>query len=450
MKRFKLLGIIVGIFAVVLIACFPMLMEDMDKSKIGINQIPISGTYEYWTNGGFQWQKFGNVSVYDKTSQIWFNEVKKDQDGNVSVDVSMENPAMAITYNDKGKGFVLGSVRVEMPLEQKYLERIQTHYGSQERLIKDLVKPTLGKVVISCGPLMSSLESVSEKRTDLIALITDQLNYGVYKTRVKTVETINPLTGEKQLQKVAEAISDSLAPNGVKRQEESPFAFYGLKVSQLSINDLEYESATLAQISKQREADMSIVTAKAKALEAVQKTIQIEEEGKASAAQAKWEQEKVKAVEVTKAQQAFEVAELQAKEANEKAKKIIAEGRAEAEANKLKVQAGLTPQAFFLIQRIGTLDIDMILHRLLEIVLEYRVNGLFDVLLRQDIAQVIQVGQHLSKDLIRQASGAVLVFIGVNIVDHLDIIVASPQQGIHFFASFAERFDIFFRMSGIP
>lgn len=51
MKRFKLLGIIVGIFAVVLIACFPMLMEDMDKSKIGINQIPISGTYEYWTNG---------------------------------------------------------------------------------------------------------------------------------------------------------------------------------------------------------------------------------------------------------------------------------------------------------------------------------------------------------------------------------------------------------------
>lgn len=344
MKRFKLIGIIVGIIALVFIGTLPMMVEDMDKSKIGINQIPITGTYEYWTNGGFQWQKYGNVSIYDKTSQIWFNEVKKDDNGNVYVDQTLENPAMAITYNDKGKGFVLGSVRVEMPLESKYLERIQTHYGSQERLIKDLVKPTLGKVVISCGPLMSSLESVSEKRTDLIALITDQLNYGVYKTKVRAVEITNPLTGEKQLQKVAEAIQDSLAPNGVKRQEESPFAFYGLKVSQLSINDLEYEAATLAQISKQREADMSIVTAKAKALEAVQRTIQIEEEGKASAAQAKWEQEKVKAVEVTKAQQAFEVAELQAKEANEKAKKIIAEGRAEAEANKLKVQAGLTPQ----------------------------------------------------------------------------------------------------------
>lgn len=43
---------------------------------------------------------------------------------------------------------------------------------------------------------------------------------------------------------------------------------------------------------------MSIITAKSKALEAIQRTIQIEEEGKASAAQAKWEQEKIKAVEV--------------------------------------------------------------------------------------------------------------------------------------------------------
>lgn len=251
---------------------------------------------------------------------------------------------MAIQYNDKGKGFVLGSVRVEMPLESKYLERIQTHYGSQEKLINDLIKPTLGKVIISCGPLMSSLESVSEKRTDLIAYITDQLNYGVYKTTVKTIEVINPLTNEKQIQKIAEVVEDSLAPNGIRRQEESPFSFYGLKVSQLSINDMEYEAATLAQISKQREADMSIVTAKAKALEAVQRTTQITEEGKAAAEKAKWEQERIKAVEVTKAQQAYEVAALQAKEAQEKAKKIVAEGKAQAEANRLKVQAGLTPQ----------------------------------------------------------------------------------------------------------
>lgn len=335
---------IIAVLVVAFLCMIPKLGEDMDKKQIGVNQIPFTGTLEYWTNGGFQFQKMGTVTIYDKTSQIWFNELIRKDDGNVTVSPELENPAMPITYNDKGKGFVLGSVRVEMPLEGKYLERIQTHYGSQEKLIRDLIKPTLNKVIIACGPLMSSLESVSEKRTDLIALITDQLNAGVYKTQVRTVEVLNPITNEKQITKIAEAIPDSLSPNGIKRQEASPFAFYGLKVSQLSISDLEYENATLAQISKQREADMSIITAKSKALEAIQRTIQIEEEGKASAAQAKWEQEKIKAVEVTKAQQAYEVAQLQAKEAAEKAKKIIEEGKAEAEANRLKVQAGLTPQ----------------------------------------------------------------------------------------------------------
>ncbi len=339
-KKFIYGGI--SLVALVVFAfCIPKMAEDVDNKKIIVCQFPWTGEMEYWTTPGFKWQGFGSITEYYKTNQIWFNEIRKDKAGNVTP--TGDNPAMPITYNDKGKGYILGSVRVELPLERKYLERIQTHYSGMDRLVNELIRPTLGKVVISCGPLMSSLESVSEKRTDLIAYITDQLNYGVYKTSVKAVESLNPLTGEKQIVKVAEAIRDSISPNGIKRQEESPFAYYGLKVSQLSISDMEYEPATLAQISKQREADMSIVTAKAKALEAVQQTIQIEEEGKAAAAKAKWEQEREKAVEVTKAQQAFEVAELQAKEAKEKAKKIVAEGEAEAAAARAKVQAGLTP-----------------------------------------------------------------------------------------------------------
>lgn len=341
MNRKFIYGGISLVALVVFAFCIPKMAEDVDNKKIIVCQFPWTGEMEYWTTPGFKWQGFGSITEYYKTNQIWFNEIRKDEAGNVTP--TGDNPAMPITYNDKGKGYILGSVRVELPLERKYLERIQTHYSGMDRLVNELIRPTLGKVVISCGPLMSSLESVSEKRTDLIAYITDQLNYGVYKTSVKAVESLNPLTGEKQIVKVAEAIRDSISPNGIKRQEESPFAYYGLKVSQLSISDMEYEPATLAQISKQREADMSIVTAKAKALEAVQQTIQIEEEGKAAAAKAKWEQEREKAVEVTKAQQAFEVAELQAKEAKEKAKKIVAEGEAEAAAARAKVQAGLTP-----------------------------------------------------------------------------------------------------------
>lgn len=64
-------------------------------------------------------------------------------------------------------------------------------------------------------------------------------------------------------------------------------------------------------------------------------------EGRAAAERAKWEQEK--AVAVTKAQQEFEVAELEAKKAKQVALKVQAEGEAKAAANRALVSAGLTP-----------------------------------------------------------------------------------------------------------
>lgn len=63
---------------------------------------------------------------------------------------------------------------------------------------------------------MSSLESVSETRTDLIAYITDQLNNGVYKTVVVRDSVTNEITGEKELRAKAAAnralVSAGLTP----------------------------------------------------------------------------------------------------------------------------------------------------------------------------------------------------------------------------------------------
>lgn len=334
-----ILALVVLIAAIITI---PSLVEDVDNKEVVINQVPFTGTLQYWTTAGTKWQGLGKTTSYEKTSQIWFDQATQDKEGNITL--GRANAALPITYNDKGKGVILGSVRVELPLEEKYLQRIQTHYASMDRLVNDLVKPTLSKVITACGPLMSSLESVSEKRTDLIYYITDQLNDGVYRTKVLETKKLNVATGEDELMRIAEPIIDSLSPGGIKRQEASPFSYYGLRVSQLSISDMLYEKATNDQIAKQREADMSIVTAKAKAAEAAQLAIRNEEEGKAAAMEAKWIQEKEKAVAVTRAEQEYEVARLAALKAKEDAKKIEAQGYAEAAANRAKVQAGLTPQ----------------------------------------------------------------------------------------------------------
>lgn len=337
----KILGIVIGVVSVVAIALSGMLFEDADKSKNYVCQMPMSGTYHVWTDGGLQWQGFGTVREYSKTSQIEFTELEKNDEGYVA---SGENSAASTTFNDKGRGFIVGSFRVVLPTDEQNMMKIQRDFGSEKALINNLVRPTLYKVVTSCGPLMSSLESVSETRTDLIHYITDQLNNGVYKTRSRKVEVVNEITGETEVRTQAEIITDNNSPGNYKRQENSPFSQYGITCGLVSITDIKYDKATQSQIDAQKQANLAVITAKTQATKAAQDAITIEEQGKAAAAKAKWEQEKLKAVAVTQAEQEKEVSRLAAEKAKFDKEKIIAQGQAEAEANRLKVQAGLTPQ----------------------------------------------------------------------------------------------------------
>ena len=341
MKTKKLIfSVLAVVIAIVAIFSFNRIGEDVKNNQIVVNQYPFTGKMAFWTEPGFKWQWFGKTTTYYKTNQVWFDEIAETKSGDF-INTGLNNPAFPITYSDKGKGFVLGSVRIEMPTNREQLNLIQSHYGSEHRLMEELIKPTIGKVILACGPLMTSLESVAEKRNDLIAYATDQLNNGIYATKTKTVERLNSITNEMEKVHQAEIVYDE--NDNPKRNEESPFAKYGLKVSQLAIADLKYETATNNQIARQREADMDIISAKAEAAKAIQQTIKIEEEGKQRAAEAKWEQEAIKAAEVTKAEQEYEVARLAALKAKEEAKKIEAEGRAKAAANQALVSAGLTP-----------------------------------------------------------------------------------------------------------
>lgn len=101
----------IALVALIVFAFFtPKMAEDVDNKKIIVCQFPWTGEMEYWTTPGFKWQGFGSITEYYKTNQIWFNEIRKDESGNVTP--TGDNPAMPITYNDKGKGYILGSVRV--------------------------------------------------------------------------------------------------------------------------------------------------------------------------------------------------------------------------------------------------------------------------------------------------------------------------------------------------
>ena len=328
-------AIIFAVLALFFLAFLPKIGEDVKNEEIVVNQVPISGNMQYWTTPGFKWQWFGKTTKYYKTQQLWFGSA--DDEGH------QQGSPIPVIFNDASEGVIYGSLRVKLPTDIEHLSRIQTDYNGMDRLMHDLVKQTLTKVVYASGPLMSAVESYAEKKNDLIEHITDQLVNGVYKTTIKKVETVDPITGEKKITNIAALIPDENAPGGYKRSESSPFKYYGLEIGQVAVSKIGYSEKVLQQISQQQEANMLIQTSKAKSAAAQQEAIRAEEEGKALAAKSKWEQERIKATEVTKAEQEYEVARLAALKAKEEAKRIEAEGQAKAAANRALVSAGLTP-----------------------------------------------------------------------------------------------------------
>ena len=334
-SRKTVVGIISAIFAIVVISMFGSIGEDVKNQTIVVNQFPISGRMEYWTEPGFQWQLFGKTTTYYKTEQLWFGG--KDMN-----DRSVGSP-IPVRFYDGSEGLIYGSLRVELPTDTKYLAKIQREYDGMDRLMNDLIKQTVGKVVYATGALMTGFESYAEKKNDFLEYVRDQLENGVYKTNVR-IEEVKDQAGNIEKLKIASLIVDSESPNGYKRSEPSPFMDYGIKVNQVSISTIDYSEKVKQQISQQQESNMLAQTAKAKAAAAAQEAIRAEEEGKAKAAQAKWAQEAIKATEVTKAEQEKEVSRLAAEKAEYDKKKVIAQGEAEAAANRAKVAAGLTPQ----------------------------------------------------------------------------------------------------------
>lgn len=332
----KVVAVIAAVVCIIFFALIGKLGEDVSNEKIVVNQFPFTGKMAYWTTAGWKWQGCGHTTEYYKTQQYWF--------GGNDADGKQHGTPIKVIFNDASVGYVYGSLRIKLPTSEDKLKLIHTDYNGMDRLMNDLVSQTVVKVVYASGPLMSAFESYAEKKNDLIAYVDDQLTNGVYKTSVKEIVTVDSFTGEEKKTKIASLFADENAPGGYKRSETSPFAYYGIEIGQVAISEIQYDEKVTQQIETQQQANMSIQTKKSEALAAQQDAIKAEAEGKAAAAKAKWEQERVKATEVTKAEQEREVARLAAEKAEFEKKRVIAEGQAEAEANRLKVAAGLTPQ----------------------------------------------------------------------------------------------------------
>lgn len=329
----KITLIALSVLALILLISYSgKMFEEVEAGEICVIQHPLSGELDVITTPGTYSQYLGKATHYKRRTQIWFSK----PDNANTVDQSIK-----IRFNDGGNGNISGSVSMELPLDTKALIALHTSFGSQEAIEHDLVTTVIQKAVYMSGPLMSSKESYAEKRNELINYIEDQASNGVYKTTQKDEKTIDALTNAEKVVTVVEIMKDS--KGGFARVEKSPIQRYSVKLSNLSVNGVDYDKAVETQIKSQQHLVMQVQTAIANARKSEQDALTAEQKGKADAAKAKWDQEVIKAKLVTEAQQQKEVAELNAKTAVLEAQKTRTDADAESYKNAKLVSAGLSP-----------------------------------------------------------------------------------------------------------
>jgi hypothetical protein len=234
----------------------------------------MTGEMSVVTTPGWAWQGGGTVTKYQRSNQLWFSN-KEDEGG---------KGAIKIGFNDFGEGTVSGSVRWYMPTNKESVLKLHSDYGTQESIEFKLIKQAVTKAIYMSGPLMSSKEAVSEKKTALLTYTEDQANNGIYRT--KAIVSKDTLSDANT--KLLEIVYKDGKPQIIKA---SDVATYGIVLSNFTINEIKFSDAVTNQISDQQKLVMAVQTSKANAQKATQDAITTMKQGEADAAKAKWEQE---------------------------------------------------------------------------------------------------------------------------------------------------------------
>jgi hypothetical protein len=301
------------------------------SDEIVVRQGFIDGKLTVWMDPGVQCQCFGHITKYPRSAQNWFS--------NRTVDGKKLDESIRIRFNDGGHAQLSGSLRFDYPLDYDRLIRIHKTYRSHASVEHELVKQVVTKAVYMTGPLMSSKESSAEKRPDLLGFLTDQVAHGVYRTTTKYVKAADPISGQEKTLAVVELVQDQKAFGGLSREEVSPIETYGFHVYNMTIDSIDYDTDVEGQIKAQQKIAMDVQTAQAEARKAEQRALTVAKEGEAKAAEAKWNQEAIKAKVVTEAEQIRDVAKLNLESAEFEKKAAIARGEGEAKAAELKMSA---------------------------------------------------------------------------------------------------------------
>ena len=329
-----LIAVFSALFLLAGVVLSPLLVENLDASDIMVIQSPISGHLSVYTEPGMQFQGFGKVTKYPRRDQYSFSS-SKTQGRNENEKAT--DQSISTGFNDGGIGHVSGVVSWEMPLAHPAVIRIHKEYGSFHAIDQQLIRPMLEKVIFTSGATMTTIESSSERKTEIPQTIDDQMQNGPYLTKVALKTEKDVLTKQDKTVRTVELAVD--ATGKPLRASASTIKEYGITLSPVTINAITYSKEVTDQIAERQKSTQAVQLSIAAATKATQDAITTEQQGRATATTAKWKQETVNATEIALAEKELAVAKLAASTAEQFKRSQILTGEGEAARKRLVMEA---------------------------------------------------------------------------------------------------------------
>ncbi len=327
-----LVGLLFGLIG------FNSVVGSVDSREYHVKQAAVTGDLSVHAQPGMYNKMFGDIEEYPRTYTFYFS--KEELDG--GDDASAQ--ALKATFMGNSTADVSGMVKVILPTAHEKQIALHRDYGSIEGVAMDLIRNTVASALKQTGPMFRPEEAFVTRRPEFTQIMRDILTDGIPATET-VVDSI--VTGEGEDQKVIQ-LSKSVLKRDKNGQliitTESTFREYGITITQFDIKDFDFDAKTDELIRKKKESEQKIVAAEAEAKKAKQDALTAIENGKARVAKAEADALVEKKTAVVNAEREAAVAKENKIKAQLDADALLATKRAEAEAARLKVKAGLTPQ----------------------------------------------------------------------------------------------------------
>lgn len=335
MRKIKLIAALVGgvVGLLLLVSVGREIVGTNDAGYYQVKQAAVTGSLSVIENPGAYMKLFSTVTTYHVSDVYYFS---KSEAGQADADAD----PIKVRFNDGGTAEVSGMIKFRLPSDPEKQLRIHRDFKNYRAIKHDLMRQVVAEALMQTAPLMKAEDSYSTRRSEFTDLAEDQVVDGIFETVSKEFKD-KDAEGNEFVEKEVNVAKDAKGLPLIRKI--SPLKQYGIEVIQFVIKDIDFDQTIDALIAKKKEAEQQKVVAKANAEKAKQDAITARAQGDARIATEKANQDVEKIKEVTIAQKEFEVAQLKRKQAEQDAQAQITTGKALAEVNRLKVQAGLTP-----------------------------------------------------------------------------------------------------------